>query len=634
MKFQATALLSALAVAGARKQALFPLQDSTIFGGEENTAKGIGTNVVGLTENGVRRSLVQFDLSEVPLGVNVKNVILSLDIEQNKGEQEVKLFRVTSPWSAGTAEGENVNGEIATNEDTTWKYSTFSSIPWKQAGGDFDPDVLSIEENSQFDSTEKLEEVIQGMIQGDIPNYGFMLIGSEEGEVAFQTFDSMEGAVRKQPKLVIEFDEEATVGDATKISRKRLRKRMLQDSGDGSGGEEGDADGGDGGGGGEDGGDGGGEDGGDGGGDEGDGGGDGGDGGVECPESESSSGDAGDGGDSGDGGDGGSMMSGGSGDNEGGAGDADGGDGGGGGDGGRRLQGGDNEGGAGDADGGDGGGGAEDGGDEGDGGDGGDESSSSSEDDPCEDDGGSGGLPGLGLCFSGQNVVEVMDQGFVNMDSLKIGDSVRVQGGKFSTVYSFGHYEKNKQSEFLQIQSTGLKTAIELSKDHMVFIRDGFATKSVPASSIKIGDALATENGISKVSKIKIVQSNGAYAPFTSSGDIVVSGVVASNYISMIPEKEIGVPVTMQWIAHTFNAPHRFVCQINFNICENETYTDGLSNWIYGPFYAGKWLSQQNTIVQMAGSGLLVAIMVLFPIALAASLVGMTVSKISKAKSI
>merc|ERR1711862_223455 len=96
----------------------------------------------------------------------------------------------------------------------------------------------------------------------------------------------------------------------------------------------------------------------------------------------------------------------------------------------------------------------------------------------------------------------------------------------------------------------------------------GDVTKSVPASSVKVGDVLAMNNDTTaKVSKIGSVERKGAYAPFTYSGDIVVSGVVASNYVAMMPEEETGLPVSMQWIAHTFKAPHRFVCSaIDFSI--------------------------------------------------------------------
>merc|ERR1711982_247121 len=167
----------------------------------------------------------------------------------------------------------------------------------------------------------------------------------------------------------------------------------------------------------------------------------------------------------------------------------------------------------------------------------------------------------------------------VSLDTLKIGDSVRVMGDNFAKVYSFGHYHKSQKSNYHQIKTTEGNT-LEITPKHMVFVESGGSTKSVPA-------------------------------PFTISGDIVVSGIAASNYISIMPEEEIGLPVSMQWIAHTFNAPHLFVCTaIDFSICENETYTrEGLSTWIALPYYTAEWLANQSSMVKFIGGATLVASM-------------------------
>jgi len=105
-----------------------------------------------------------------------------------------------------------------------------------------------------------------------------------------------------------------------------------------------------------------------------------------------------------------------------------------------------------------------------------------------------------------------------------------------------------------------------------------------------------------KIDALKSVQRRGAYAPFTTSGNIVVSDIMVSNYVSLMPEKETGLPVSMQWIAHTFNAPHRMICSLSFAFCENEAYTNGISNWVVGGLRAGQWLAQKNSLVKVIGS--------------------------------
>jgi len=423
-------------------------------------------------------------------------------------------------------------------------------------------------------------------------------------------------------------DAKIVAGENGLTEKKRaLRVRRSLQDGDG-GGDGGDGDGGDG-----DGGDGdGGEEEGDGGdGDGGDGEGGDGDGGDGCPE------DAGDGaGGDNTGGDGagGDNTGGDGGEEDGGdgdGGDGEGGDGDGGEDGGEE-DGGDGDGG--DGEGGDGDGGEEEGdGGDGDGGDG--EGGDGDGGDDCDD---APGFPGGFVpCFSGENTVEVMDRGFVRMDSLSIGDFVRVGGAdKFGKIYSFGHYDTNVSADFLQIKTTS-KSSLEISSEHMLFVKQQEATKAIPASSVKTGDILVTsDEKETVVSKITTVQRKGAYAPFTDTGDIVVSNVLSSNYISMMPEEDVFLGVDMQWIAHTFNAPHRMVCKLNFAICENETYTNGLSNWINGPFQAGRWLAQQNMAVKFAGTALLTSILSLMgPGALiVAAILALRVSKKNKIKAL
>jgi len=236
-------------------------------------------------------------------------------------------------------------------------------------------------------------------------------------------------------------------------------------------------------------------------------------------------------------------------------------------------------------------------------------------------------ISGPNLCFSGDNKVEVMGRkGLVRMDSIKIGDSVRVRDGTFSKVYSFGHYNRDIAAKYLQIyyhrnnddNTKSSSLPLEISEDHMVFIatttkptKQHDTTSSIstatttPAAMLKVGDKLvitaaADDDATTTTATIykinKNVSRKGAYAPFTYSGDIVVSGVAASNYVSMGIQK---VPFGLiHWIAHTFKSPHRLVCShLNFAICENETYTDGLSNWIYDSYYFASWMIRHSQMI-------------------------------------
>jgi hypothetical protein len=206
---------------------------------------------------------------------------------------------------------------------------------------------------------------------------------------------------------------------------------------------------------------------------------------------------------------------------------------------------------------------------------------------------GGGDSNGDGLncnCFSNANTVEVQGTGHVMMDSLKIGDYVRAGMDKFSRVYSFLHLDRDVEAEYLQFHAKGLKTPLELSPEHMVFVKG----TPVRASQVKVGDML----GNNMVAEVKSVKRRGVYAPVTESGDIVVSGILASSYAAV----RSYTPINQHTEAHAFFAVRRLVCAFNFGICENETYTkDGFPDWLSSTVYFALSM-KQNPYAQFFAS--------------------------------
>ena len=160
-----------------------------------------------------------------------------------------------------------------------------------------------------------------------------------------------------------------------------------------------------------------------------------------------------------------------------------------------------------------------------------------------------------------------------------------------------------------------LDQPLELTKEHMLFVirqnpsstnkQDDTKTTSgwYPASSLQRGDRIVTTNGIEAVvDKIETVTRRGLYGPLTPSGCIVVSGVLASNYVGMQGDTayfmvgSVSTAFTYQWLAKTFEGPHRLYCSVWD--CSHETYTvDGLSLWVYGPYRVVCWLLDQPVVV-------------------------------------
>jgi len=208
--------------------------------------------------------------------------------------------------------------------------------------------------------------------------------------------------------------------------------------------------------------------------------------------------------------------------------------------------------------------------------------------------------PITGLCFPGTAKCNVHGKGEIQINDLKLGDSVLVRGGAYEKIYSFGHYEAELQAEYLRLTTT--TSYLELTKDHMVFIEEG---RCVPASSIKIGDKVEMSSGsYDVVNAIERVVRKGAFAPFTPSGTIIVNGVGASSFIALQESEtllvgEFDTGLKFQYLAHSFETPHRLWCSY-ISSCMKEQYTiSGVSNWVATPLFIVQWILVQHPFLMM-----------------------------------
>jgi len=204
---------------------------------------------------------------------------------------------------------------------------------------------------------------------------------------------------------------------------------------------------------------------------------------------------------------------------------------------------------------------------------------------------------GMAFCFSGDSLVTVKNKGLVTMSDLLLGDNVMVSNNKYEPVYSFGHKNPDTSVSYLQIGTVPGQSLV-LSEGHMITVDGG---GKVPASTIKEGDMLLTATDeLAVVKYIRGVERKGAFAPFTTSGTIVVNDIVASNYIAYQSSENLhigGIDTTLsfQWLAHTFNSMHRLMVMGGST---NETYTtDGVSVWVDIPHKLFSWVLQQNSII-------------------------------------
>ena len=201
-------------------------------------------------------------------------------------------------------------------------------------------------------------------------------------------------------------------------------------------------------------------------------------------------------------------------------------------------------------------------------------------------------------CFPGNSLVFVENIGAVQLRHVQLGDAIKVGKGRYEPVCSFGHFQTNSRQDYLQLKTR--KSTLEISRDHLVFVKRNAFTRAIPASLVKVGDELMDEAGASlEVQSINTVSRAGSFAPFTPSGKLVVNGIMASAYVAFQNSENLMIgeyqsPLTYQWLAHTFQFPHRVVC-VYFGECLSETYSeDGISTWVAGPLHIAKWMLAQG----------------------------------------
>jgi hypothetical protein len=138
-----------------------------------------------------------------------------------------------------------------------------------------------------------------------------------------------------------------------------------------------------------------------------------------------------------------------------------------------------------------------------------------------------------------------------------------------------------------------------MSKDHMVAVGGRF----VPASLVQLGDELESENGHAMtVESIQTVSRQGVYAPFTTSGTILVNNVKASNYVTWQGSDRLMIgswatPLSFQWVAHMSQSPHRLRRQFWLRGAAEEYTVHGMSTWVAVPHRLLLWLFEQNAAI-------------------------------------
>lgn len=137
-------------------------------------------------------------------------------------------------------------------------------------------------------------------------------------------------------------------------------------------------------------------------------------------------------------------------------------------------------------------------------------------------------------CFPGGALVELKDGKTIAMESLRIGDQVKVAADHFSQVLFFTHRLSDGDFEFVSLRvasSSSKSTELQLSAGHYLSVNDQLKA----AQSVEVGDVVSMGDGSSaNVVHVSSVVSRGLFNPQTADGNIVVNGVVATTYTTAV----------------------------------------------------------------------------------------------------
>jgi len=153
--------------------------------------------------------------------------------------------------------------------------------------------------------------------------------------------------------------------------------------------------------------------------------------------------------------------------------------------------------------------------------------------------------PPPSTCFPGDASVSVYGRGKVQMASLHLGDHVLVESGDFAPVLGFIHEQRGTPGvshDVLKVVHT--HGVLLVSSNHLVFVVasssavDGSAVHTDrPAADLRPGDRVFVrddDTAAMVTSEVLAIHpstsTRGMFAPLTTTGTLVVDGVVTSSY--------------------------------------------------------------------------------------------------------
>lgn len=136
-------------------------------------------------------------------------------------------------------------------------------------------------------------------------------------------------------------------------------------------------------------------------------------------------------------------------------------------------------------------------------------------------------------CFPAEASVCERKIGCMRISELRVGDELRTgSGNSFSPVVAFLHTDEQSFVEYMCISHSAGED-LHISPGHILrLLSRSEGARWVHAHLVRPGDMLHSGAGPSMVSQVGTVRKQGAYAPLTASGQLLVEGVLCSCYAS------------------------------------------------------------------------------------------------------
>eukprot|EP01083_Nonionella_stella_P182173 654662_1 len=148
-------------------------------------------------------------------------------------------------------------------------------------------------------------------------------------------------------------------------------------------------------------------------------------------------------------------------------------------------------------------------------------------------------------CFSGDNQMWIKRDDVVQnvlLKELRIGDYAQTKHGKWSKVW-FIKEEESREYEFLKLHFCS-DAYISMTNHHLLYVNEMTEQSMKRADEVKIGDIVfVMRNGTSFVEKEIVwiestISFDGAYAPVTMEGSVVVNNVLSSCYVESVEKAQ------------------------------------------------------------------------------------------------